>query len=112
MFANAKSHSLGILGYQFTLLQASNSLLQFLQSHATHTKKILQHSIILLLLLHNEWILGIGIEIKRSFLKRIHILCGKDDAHALVSTHSYQVLQRLVLETKHIVSLIDDGEMA
>ena len=77
-----------------------------------HTKKILQHSIILLLLLHNEWILSIGIEIKRSFLKRIHILCGKDDAHALVSTHSYQVLQRLVLETKHIVSLIDDGEMA
>ena len=41
MFADAEGHSLGILGYQFTLLQASNSLLQFLQSHATHTKKIL-----------------------------------------------------------------------
>ncbi len=25
MFADAKGHSLGILGYQFTLLQASNS---------------------------------------------------------------------------------------
>ena len=62
MFANAEGHSLGILGYQFTLLQASNSLLQLLQSYATYTKQIFQHSIILLLLLHDEWILGIGIE--------------------------------------------------
>ena len=65
MFTDAEGHSLGILGYQFTLLQASNILLQLLQSHATHTKQILQHSIILLLLLHNERILGIGIEIKK-----------------------------------------------
>ena len=92
MFADAEGHSLGILGYQFTLLQACNSLLQLLQSHATHTKQILQHSIILLLVLHNEWLLGVGIAIKRGFLKRIHILCSKDDAHTLVSTHSYQVL--------------------
>ena len=60
MFADAEGHSLSILGYQFTLLQTSNSLLQLLQSHTTHTKQIFQHSIILLLLLHNERILGIG----------------------------------------------------
>ena len=58
------------------------------------------------LLFHDEWVLGVGIEVEVFAAVAVHALGGKDDTHSFVSSYGYEVSQRLIVETEHIVRFV------
>ena len=110
--AQTKGSHRMIFDNQLTLLQTSYRRLDFLEIFTRHSKEILDDTVRNRLLLHDERILRIGIEIEELTLVTVHVLSGKYDAQALISTHSYQIAKRLIIEVQHIVSLIDNREVA
>lgn len=105
-----QGHSI-ILDYEFTFLERGNLSLYIIEVLACHTEDVLNHGVIYALLLHDERVLGIGIEIKMLALETVHILSRQDDAQPLVSTDSDKIAKRLVIKVKHIVRLVYDCEM-
>ena len=81
-----------VTGNQLALLQVGDGLLQVLQLTATNAEQIAQHTVALLLLSHDEWILGIGIEVNTSNLEVRHILSGQNNAHTFVAAYCNQIL--------------------
>ena len=86
-------------------------MLELVKCVARDSEQVLQHSIVLLLLLHDQRVLGVSIEVEVFALEALHVLCSQDDAHALVTSHGDEVLQGLVLKVEHVVGLVDDGEV-
>ena len=68
--------------------------------------EVAQYTVVDSLLFHNEWVLGIGIEVEVFAAVVVHALGGKDDTHSFVSSYGYEVSQRLVVETEHIVRFV------
>ena len=68
--------------------------------------EVAQYAVVDGLLFHDEWVLGIGIEVEVFAAVAVHALGGKDDTHSFVSSYGYEVSQRLVVETEHIVRFV------
>ena len=91
-----------VLDNQLTFLQARYRRLNLLEVLARNTEEILDDAIGYRLLLHNERILGVGIEVEELTLEAIHVLRGEDDAQSLVTPHRYQVAKWLIVKVEHL----------
>ena len=101
-----------VLDNQLAFLQGGDGGFQVVEFFARHAEQVADYAVGDALLLHNQRILRVGVEVERLALEIVHVLCGQDDAQSLVSAYSYKIAQRSVVETEHIVRLVDNGEMA
>ena len=68
-----------IFDNKLSLLERGNLAFDFLEVATRYTEEVFDNAISNALLLHNERILGVGVEVKVLALELVHILCSEND---------------------------------
>ena len=95
-----------VLDEKFAFGKRGDILPQVLHFSLVQPIEVAQYAVVDGLLFHDEWVLGVGIEVEVFAAVAVHALGGKDDTHSFVSSYGYEVSQRLVVETEHIVRFV------
>lgn len=91
-FAHAEGDGGGVFDDEFAKLEAGYGLLYFVEFLAWYAEEVSDDAVVDGLLLHDQRVLGVGIEIEMFAFEAVHVLGGKDDAESFVSSYGNEVM--------------------